>query len=274
MSKINLSNFSYTQRLSQSTAQGKYPYSFVDNSSKNLVVTIGDSWTWGADITPTDDETTRLNKSFGGIISEELSADFLNLGQCGSCNLHIIERIKELDSLELEYDNVYVICTFTEVARSLNSEYDRHIDYINWFSTNPISEFLEYHNSIGVEYIDMLSQRYNVISGCNFVDPIGIKTVLPKTWVEVYNEQTVQLEYIRPCYIMSPWVIDKIRPFVEEFYPGVNQRQLVEWLNELIDQAAKRKELVSDKNFYAGINHPLEAGHKIWANYILENLNV
>jgi len=273
VNKIDLSKFNYIKRLSAESIQGQYPYSFIDQKSDILVVTIGDSWTWGADITNSADSSIRLQKVYGGIISREMSADFLNLGQCGSCNLHIIERVKELNSLELNYKKIYVICTFTEPARSLNGPYDKEIDYFKWFNENSYDKLLHFHNSIGKENLTELSKKVKLITGYNFTDPIGITPTLNKTWVEIYNEQTTQYEYKPPCYVMSHWVIDKLRPFVEEFYPSINKNELIKWVSTLLDSSIERKKLVSNKNYYAGVTHPLSRGHKIWANYILENLN-
>ena len=273
MNKVDVNKFSYIQRLTTNSTQGQYPYTFIDRKGHVLVVTIGDSWTWGADITSSDETTTRLEKVYGGIISQELSADFLNLGQCGSCNLHIIERAKELNQLQLDYDKVYVICTLTEPARSLNGPYDRQINYRKWFNENAFDTFLDFHNSIGYEHLIELSKKVKLIVGYNFTDPIGISPTLDKTWVEIYNEQTTQYEYKKPCHVMSHWVIDKLRPFVEEFNPKVDKKDLIQWILNLSNSSIERKKLVSDKNYYAGINHPLSHGHKIWANYILENLN-
>lgn len=273
MSKINLNDFSFTQRLPFNTPQGSYPYAFIDRNSKKLVITIGDSWTWGADLTVNDDLLVRLQKSYGGVISQQLTADYLNLGQCGSCNLHITERIKEISNIELDYDCVYVICTFTEVARSLNGPYDKNTDYVKWFSTHSIDDFLNFHNSINTNYLQAIPSNVKLITGCNFVDPIGINTTLKKTWVELYNEKTTQLEYKKPCYILSPWVLDKLKPFIEEFTPNVDRIYLLEWLMSLADAASKRKMLLSNSLYYAGANHPTILGHKIWADYILENLN-
>jgi hypothetical protein len=271
VSKIDLNKFSYIQRLPENSAQGQYPYTFIDQKSDILVVTIGDSWTWGADIENSEED--RLEKVYGRIISRELSADFLNLGQCGSCNLHIIERIKELNQLDLDYSKIYVICTFTEPARSLNGPYDKKINYLKWFDENSYDTLLYFHNSIGKENLTELSKKVKLITGYNFIDPIGITPTLNKTWAEIYNEQTTQYEYKNPCYIMSHWVIDKLRPFIEEFNPSIDKNELLEWVSNLLDAAVERKKIVSDKNYYAGINHPLSHGHKIWANYILENLN-
>jgi hypothetical protein len=285
VSRIDLTNFTYNQTLPLTSVTGKFPYTFVSNDSKKLVVTIGDSWTWAADLTATDELSVRLAKSFGGIVANELSADFLNLGQCGTCNLHIIERIKELCKIipTLEYHSIIVIITYTEVARSINGPYDKTVNYHDWFDTHPLTSiddfnlFLAYHNGLGQEHILRLMNEYDhvtVIIGNNFTDPIGMRdslNILSKTWIELYNEHTLQKEYSKPCYILAHWVIDKLPGFIKEFKPTVDHTDLNSWLIYLVDCANARTSLI-DSRYYAGVNHPTQLGHEIWANYLLEQL--
>jgi len=256
------------------------PYNFVDNNKKNLVITIGDSWTWGADICDGDATEQRLKDVFGAIIANELSADFLNLGQSGSCNFHILRRLEELDAIIplLEYDKILIICVYTEACRSIDSEYDRKIDYIKWFKNNNFQDILKYHNGLFQETIVDLEKKHphvKLVIGNNFVEPIGMDTrlnILSKNWVEVYNEQAIHGEYVRPCYVMSHWVFDKIRDFIILMYPDIDRVEFNNWMIGLIETAKDRKEFTINPTYFKGISHPLKLGHKIWANYILENL--
>lgn len=268
-------------RLPESTVSGKFPYSFVNNNSKKLVVTIGDSWTWGADLSFNDDLAIRNKDVYGAIIARELSADFLNLGQCGSCNLHIIERIKELHRLipTLDYQEILIICTYTEVGRSFNSSYDSTVDYYKWFSSqtfNKIDDFnliLEYHNGLFQTAISDLAQTYphvQIVAGNNFTDPIGTGS-LPKTWLQLITEELLEEEYTQPCYIMSHWVLDTLPTIITEFAPTINQTMLKEWMILLLDSANQRKILTNNSQYFAGVNHPRQLGHNLWAHYLLDN---
>lgn len=270
-------------RLPNSTVAGQFPYSFVNNNSKKLIVTIGDSWTWGADLSTDDNLTVRNNDVYGAIIARELSADFLNLGQCGSCNLHIIERIKEMHNLItlLDYETIQIICTYTEVARSFNSEYDRTVDYYKWFASLTFEELadfdqiLNYHNGLFQQDVLTLLETYphvKIISGNNFTDPIGI-TSLPKTWIQLIAEELLNEDYVQPCYIMSHWVLDKLPAIITEFAPDINQTKLKEWMIVLLGRASQRKLLTINPQYFAGANHPRQQGHRLWANYLLDNIS-
>lgn len=286
MNEIDVTKFLYIKRFQDEISSiGQFPYSFHSHNSKNLVVVIGDSWSWGADLSDHDDPAIRYNSNFGTIISKELSADFLNLGQCGSCNLHIIERIKELSTVipTLNYEKIWVICTFTEAARSFDGPYDSTVDYIQWFNSNKfntIADFnkiLEFHNSLFQDAICTLEEQHphvKVIVGNNFTDPIGMHnklTMLPKSWLQLITEQILQNKYdVEPCYIMSHWVISKLPPVIKGFKNTIDQQAMTNWLIYLIESAKRRKEFTSNNTYFSVTSHPCQIGHKLWANYILD----
>ena len=65
------------------------PYNYIDRGSDTLLVTIGDSWTWGSGINDgyvdavnsTAQQTKfRLDNLYGNIISKEKEMNWLNLG--------------------------------------------------------------------------------------------------------------------------------------------------------------------------------------------------
>lgn len=286
MNKVDITTFSYIKRFDDENSEiGKFPYSFHSHNSKNLIIVIGDSWSWGADLSDYDDPLIRYRDNFGTIIAKELDADFLNLGQCGSCNLHIIERIKELSIIipNLDYEKIWIVCTFTEVARSFDGPYDNAIDYVQWFNSNKFNNnddfntILEFHNSLFQEVIYNLEQQHShveIIVGNNFTDPIGMHdklTILPKTWLQIITEQILQNEYDTiPCYIMSHWVISKLPPVIKGFNKNIDQQAMTNWLIYLIETAKRRKEFTDDAIYFSGTGHPRQLGHRVWANYILD----
>ena len=151
-------------------------FDFVDRNSDTLVVTVGDSWTWGADL----DSDLRLQQVYGNLVSHHLSADFLNLGQSGSNNFFIAERVEELGRIlhQIDYTTVYLICTFTETGRSFNSHHDVYIDYLSWFKQNNIDDFLAFLNKECYNRIYKVASEHNMILriGTNFVDAVGFRS--------------------------------------------------------------------------------------------------
>jgi hypothetical protein len=108
------------------------------------------------------------------------------------------------------------------------------------------------------------------VSGNNFTDPIGILS-LPKTWLQLITEKLLNKEYTQPCYIMSHWVLDKLPTIITEFAPAIDQTKLKEWMILLLDQATQRTILTNNTQHFAGVNHPRQPGHELWAHYLLDN---
>jgi len=253
--------------------RGKNPFNFISHNSNKLVVTIGDSWTWGDDITFNNDDKVRLQKTYGRIVATELSADWLNLGQGGSGNFWLAEKTEELEKIikRLQYDHIYIICTLTEIGRGFNSNFDRGIDYVTWFKNNPDHTKLpNFLNQIVVDkIIKNLGSIENVTLriGTNFVNHVGLESaknfVLEQPWVNLYcNNNTPE------CYFVSNFVFDAFNSALDL----VSDKNLyLTWLDTMASSAIKRRSVLENNTFFRNY-HPLEKGHNVWARYILDNI--
>jgi hypothetical protein len=241
-------------------------FDFVDRNSDTLVVTIGDSWTWGSDLGHDDDEF-RIKHVYGNIVSTRLNADWLSLGQAGSSNFFIAEKTEELGRIinQLGYKKVYMICTFTELGRSFNSHHDAYIDYVNWFKNNTIDNFLNFLNAECVRRIKQTTQTYNIklLIGTNFVDAVGIDKdiLLPIPWFRLLGIECPVKGYSGTAGVNR---FQAVSQFVN------NIAEYKKWMIDLISQAKYVDQVSSSQKL---INqHPSADGHKIWANYVLEHI--
>jgi hypothetical protein len=250
-------------------------FDFVDRNSKKLVITSGDSWSWGADLTPNDDENHRLEHTYGNIIAKQLNADWLNLSQRGSNNFFIADRIEELEKIitSLDYNKIYLICTFTEIGRSFDSHHDRYIDYVSWFENNIVNEldfdkFLYFLNAECLTRIQQVVKKHNIELrvGSNFVDSLGIDTAdnfLKTPWFRLLGIDCPVVGYTGTTGVTR--LLD-----AEQFIPGSKKSLFKSWFAKLvdtakyIDQVCKSNKLVS--------THPTANGHRIWADYIIESI--
>jgi hypothetical protein len=246
---------------------------FIDNNASTLVVTVGDSWTWGADMTVNDDETFRLTNHYGRILSSELDSDWLNLGQGGSGNFWLGGKVKELSTIipQLDYQHIYIICTFTEPGRAFDSLLDRHLDYISWFNNNSnYNDLLKFlNNYITEQILDVLTDYKNITLkiGSNFIDHIGLEkfgpALMPNTWLEtIYNKK------FNTCYMVSTPVIESLKRSIDLCN---NKNKYLDWIIELSDAALVRRNILEDSNNFRNY-HPLAHGHRVWGKYILENI--
>lgn len=265
--------FSHVDTNGSSNSAISYGPTFVATGSRTLVVTAGDSWTWGFDMTVSNNHDHRMSHSFGSIVAKELNADWLNLAQTGSGNFWLLDKIKEFAKLlpSLDYDKVYVICTLTEPGRAFNSNMDRHIDYITWFknNTDDPSKLLPYLNNLVVSgIIDTLSKfDITLRIGTNFVNQTGLEVageyLVPDTWLEILNGR-----FVDECFVVSPFVINELKSAIDLVE---DKNKFLTWIIELSDKAIlRRKQLIDPIKFANG--HPIAQSHKMWADYILTKL--
>jgi len=242
-------------------------FDFTDRNADVLVVTCGDSWTWGADLSENDDEEFRVNHTFGNVVSSELLADWLNLGLSGSNNFFIAERVEEFSKIipQLGYKKIYLICTFTEIGRSFDSHHDVYIDYISWFNDNikvesDFDKFLYFLNAECLSRIKQAIENHNIEFrvGTNFVDAIGIESdsgFLKMPWFRL-------LGINQPVAYVSTTGALRLRS-MEQFVSDHKKSLFKSWFTKLIDTSAKVR----------GSWHPPASGHEIWAKYILESIS-
>jgi hypothetical protein len=256
-------------------------FNFIGNNSRTLVVTIGDSYTWGSDISQVNrDDNFRIENVYGRIVSRELDSDWLNLGLCAQGNFWIADMVKELSIIisKLEYDKIYVICTFTGVGRWFNTKFDRHINYIKWFKDNisQADDFNKLFVMLNSECIDSILKSLDNFPdvtlkiGTNFVDQIGFDKLLPNQnlstpWYKLMDIDDNQTVFACLTYERLSMATD----FLDSKYHSTFKL----WFLEQSKKINLRFNLLNNSMLFRNY-HPLAPGHKIWANYILENLNI
>lgn len=99
-------------------------YHEQDRGSRNLLMTVGDSWTWGDSLGKTsvrksqDDHEYRLSHIYGTLASKELDMDHINIGLPGLSNFDMWQRFRRVfNGITKSYDSVTVIFTLTEIGR-------------------------------------------------------------------------------------------------------------------------------------------------------------
>lgn len=259
------------------------PFDFIGGGHQTCVITLGDSWTWGCDMTVNDHESTRLSNHYGRVIANSIGADWCNIAQGGSGNFWIYDRVRELANMipELHYNKIYVICTFTETGRAIEARQD--IDFYSWFKNNNIDKFVPWLNNLCVEKILASLQHFqNVKSfiGTNFVDWSGYSyhNLLSKSWLQCLCEH-YGIDYNHNCQIVSSWVMEGFRTLSNLTQ---DPNAYLDMINTWVDIAIKRANLlrtipdmkltVNPSTNRVNTGHPGVLGHKLWAEYILRNL--
>ena len=256
-------------------------FNFVDRNSRTLVVTVGDSWTWGSDIAENNsNDAYRLEHLYGNIVSQEIAADWLNLGLSAQSNLWTACMVEELAQLipNLDYKKIYVICPFTGVGRWFFTNYDQHIHYPIWVNENvfcarDFNKLLVNLNQGCVDRISAALQPYSHVTlkfGTTFVDPVGFDSVpqnqvMSQPWYRVMGlddgiTSRVCMDGVKGLLRMPETVIDteKLSYFKE-------------WILDIIPASEKRNEMLKDPTAFRAY-HPMAQGHRQWAEYLLTQL--
>ena len=269
---------------------GKIDYDhYVINrtNNPNLVICLGDSWTYGDSL----DGSLRETQIYGQLIANDLNADLINVGCPGFSNSWILkvgqELLKYLQENKNFYQKIYVIITLTENARDIKTYYSFPFNYIQHYQNHGASS--EFYQTLLdniedhwvkqiTELVELGDTRFTYFVGQNFVWhsmyrrlPANIITT-DRNWIEVLADYQ-GLPWPVRTNLVTGWVFDlfdesnnisgiKDRRFFKEFVlPYIERANLVnQWLD-----SSKLNGKVSSK-------HPNALGHKLWADHILERL--
>lgn len=178
-------------------------------NSNKLIITAGDSWTWGDSLGKTtsdfDDRDYRVNHIYGSILSNRLNTDFINIGIPGASNLYILSYLeKVLKSLLKSYENICIIFTLTESGRELHYGFlDQQLHYEAWAG----KDWPKFNDIVNCsEDNDQRDLMLKEIKGTHFEHVVGLFLAI---------RQSTNLFDLLSCY--EKYTIESIRQRV----PGV-----------------------------------------------------
>lgn len=255
-------------------------FDFVDNGSQTLTVTIGDSWTFGwrlSEEVDGDQETKnrhRVSNTFGWHISQHKNSDYLNISVPACNNLWMAEKFCGFVQIvdQLGYDHVEVIMMMTEYGREFHTDFDFAPEYgkiyQNCRSAYDVAMGLSQH------IISLLEQhqhrRVSLTVATNYVDnlyPPSTINYLERSWLEVLVDRKLDSR----CLVVGSWVIPKFEN-LKEYNAGVDRAELTKELEEIVDQAQDRLNIIYNTGFNhrTGYGHPNSVGHRKFAEYYLQ----
>lgn len=251
-------------------------YDFISSNSRRLIVTIGDSWTYGARLAEedTNNDEFRIANCYGGIISQVLSADFLNLSVPGINNMWMVNKYLQLINIAdaLDYDHIDVFITLTEFGREIGTDFDLdpvlNDRYREAITPREVALALAEYEATRI--LRQQHPKINLRLGCNYVSNLYPQTLqkmfVPRTWLEVLLDSSIKDE----CFVVGSWVIPKYRDILS-YNTHIDQSDVLQEVNKMIDIGNRRLDLVYSTgfNYKNGYGHPNSAGHRKWAEYIL-----
>ena len=246
------------------------------SNKPSLVVTIGDSWTFGGSLWhlfPLSADGAEINKFridniFGSYLSQDLDADWINISLPFMSNFWIAKQLANLNSVldQLDYDKIYIVVTLTEVGRELLD-----VGLFNYHVGTTYKSVSDLVSTISHQIEDRilackLDSRCKLVVGRTYIDDSypGLKSVmLPDSWLELLSGKSVDGK----CFFVGHMVVKIVKQSVNnglteilDIFPNIEKR---------IDMLAQSKYNIQKEHY----KHPNPEGHRIWANYILNNLN-
>ena len=248
-------------------------FDFVSRGSDELLVTIGDSFTYGAILNP----TLRKKQVYGYKLSNKLNSDWLNLGLSAVGNFWITDRAEEFAEIveDLNYKKIIVFLCFTGIGRQFDTTLDRYIDYSKWFKENYKSkkDFPKLFEMLNNECVTRIQSAYNnksnlkLIFSTNFVEQLGFDhldddQVIKQPWYRLLID-TDTVTYHSLYYSRLDQALQWVPKYLHSDFKL--------WVLDLIDSTCQRVELLNScENFkYA---HPTDYGHTVWADYVYKKI--
>lgn len=256
------------------------PFDFVERGSKNLFVTIGDSWTYGWRLdeeTNTDKDQYRIDHTYGGVISQQLGWDFLNVSIPASNNLWMVEKFRQIcaNADQLGYDRIKVFITLTEYGREFYTDFDgapalqesykccQTPDDVASALSNHVADLMLENNNVefdlGINYVS------------NLYPPKLQSHIVPLSWLEILHGGTID----EKCIVVGSWVIPKYE-HIPMYNSLVSNAALKENLQDLVNRSEKRINIIYNTgyNHRIGYGHPNSQGHELWAKYIMNTIKL
>lgn len=250
-------------------------------NNKNLLICIGDSWTWGDSLGKSheaplwNDVETRHRQFYTNLLAERLQADWMMIAWCGTNNHFILEQYDTINTaikqgVYSNYEKVYVHVCLTEMFRDLMNL--QSVDG-NYFMPNNKTNFHEFTKEYFKHFvIDKLEELgpipdthtfsknfWNIdfdVSGYNFVD---------RTWQDLLFEKD-NIEGTKNIPVVSGMGIEPLTDYLKKH----NLREIESQFSEsLVDILALVKKMIGCKyNNEKATKHPTAEGHRIWADYL------
>jgi len=256
---------------------------FFNNNSNKLIITCGDSWTYG------DSLDDRLNEIFGMELAKQFNSDLLNIGFRGFGNSFILNFVNKIikDNIEnlKKYDSVDLVITLTENATDVTGHHSFPFDYISHYNktnSNFYASVLEKMEDNWVYLLEKIAKHKflnKIVIGQNFIWHENILNKLSKrftktdkNWIEVISENANYELPVRTT-LVTGWIFDEFKQ-VNGIIELKNDSKFKEFVIPFIDKANQVNKWLDDSayNGEKGSKHPNKTGHIWWAEYLINYL--
>ena len=277
----------YPNLTKEQTKFGNNRYWYHENIQQHdsLLIVAGDSWTWGDSLHGIDitqgiyDDPQRLTSIYGHLLSEKLNSDFVNIARCGGANIEMHDHMRNiLPHAITKYKKVYVVITLTENCREciwdniwtpsdekrltldiFLKEYERLM--FTGIYQNLISTYSDVTFLIGRNFTYSWEENKKILGQAH----------LKKSWVDCLAEYQNLNTYPAQVKMVSSIAYMPLHKLLKNI--NLYKKFKFEFMEYYADaELATDWLLASDLNYKKATKHPTELGHKIWADYLYDEI--
>lgn len=250
------------------------------NNKKNLLICIGDSWTWGDSLGKTtleyNDEKARYEQFYTNKLAEKLNSDWLMIARCAINNNWLITQYTIIKkSIEQgyykNYNKIYVHVCLTELFRELGNNSIQNLIEKDLSNIKSFKEFCNvyYNRTVLSRLKNLLPLPKTHIFSKNFWD-IDINhdqyNFVNKVWQQLLFEKANIKDDKELLPVISGIGVNPLVSFLKK-----NKLKELEYeFSELLLKINKRLNNIhnSPLNHKKATKHPTAEGHEIWADYL------
>lgn len=264
-----------------------------NNNQDTLLITVGDSWTWGDHLgsinwTTIYDDPIRLPTIYGKKLSEKLNSDWILLARPGCSNYWMLKKLKlffsQIKELKSKYKRIIITVVLTEDFREF--EYAKELEY-----TEPYYSLID--NSI--DLFDFLQQAENLLikQFITLFEDLDVEYFITRAFTDIWPKNKAEFQ---PHLLDKTWCdVFQTQVGFDRYYqvvPFIGQMS-INGITKLIDYSKDKKAILKNNfveieakitaryNFFAaswynikGSSwHPNAMGHEIFAEYLFEKIN-
>jgi len=262
----------------------EYTEFYINRNKKNLLVVIGESWTYGETLRGIAtgirqyNFSAQLRYTIGSRMATALDSDLYQYAVPGNCNFYMfteLERILEYVST-LGYEKIYVSLQMTEPSRETPIlqavENAKHslMDIINTKEKILIQDWLEKYDDVFFDQYDQIISKYNNLEPILWKNFCRINSknvnrkfkIIGTTWIE-HSSRMLARNLKAPSFYAVGWVHHIMNETPRFKHIIIDNEYLMKELDliEASNQFIKANPLHS--------HHPNEFGHLLWAQFLL-----
>lgn len=252
----------------------------VNKNKKTLLVTVGDSWTYGEGIEGINhrahqwDIQVKINETYNGKLARLLDSDLWTFGCPGNTNSAIIAGLgRILKSIDRnKYDSVKVVVLLTSVDReNLDTLDDQHP--IKLLRTNVGEKITPFEWFCRYEQICLNLINDIVISNADLnIDAVVTKNFNRFISTSNYEFRIIQkpwMEFNAEWHGLALPVIYYTHPaFISDNLTNVVIQNDYDFLNQELDNWEKYSKFFLINETHSS-SHPNSLGHSLWTQYLI-----